>query len=113
VFSLFFLDAHQVRIDRVHELAEILVRTNLRFDDGPFDIAADIVERDKVRRVHHRECDRVVHISDGHDFVEQTQRLRQQADNARVEFPLEQVDVLDANLLGGVFQTLCQNPRQA
>ena len=46
--ALVFLEAHQVGIDRLHEFAEVLFRTNLRLDHDALDVAAHVVECHKV-----------------------------------------------------------------
>ena len=40
-----------------------------RVDDDALDVAADVVERDEVRWIHHRQRDGVVDVGDRHDFV--------------------------------------------
>ena len=49
----------------------------------------------------------------GNDFVKHAQRLRQQSDDLRVEFSFEEIDVLDADLLRGIFQAFGQDVGQA
>ena len=112
-FPLFFLDAHEVGINRVHEFAEVFFRTNLRLDDDTLDVPAHVVECDEVGGIDHRQRDRVVHVGDRNDLVKLTKRLRQETDHARIELPFEEVDVLNTDLPGCVFKTFRKNSRQA
>ena len=103
-------DTHQVRIDSFHELPEIVIRTDLRLDNSAFDVAAHVIECDEIRRVHHRQCDRVVHVRDRHYFMKQAELLGQQSNDAWVELAPEEVDIFDTDLLGRIFEPFRHNP---
>src|SRR5262249_2239466 len=108
-----FLETHELRIDGLHEPAEVFLRANYRLNDRSFDIPANIIECDKLLRIDHRQCYGIIHEGNGYDLVQLNESLRQQTDNVWIEIALQQTDIFDADLFRRVFETLGEDSCQA
>jgi len=103
---------HGLRVHRAHEALEVVLAHRGGLDHHALQDPADVVERDDVARIGHRERQAVVDERDRHAPVRVDERLRQQREHARIDLQPRQADELDAGVAIGSLEPLGHHARE-